>query len=313
MLREIAAVYALMATPGVGYVATGNALRASAEAGVALSDLFDQSGAALLNLLPVGSEDAVQAIARCDTSHIDRYKRLLDRLYSAGGRVVLASDDDYPAALRETLGRQAPPAISMIGRVELLNEPLAAIVGARDASPESCAYAAACARYFADQAAGVVSGGARGVDEIAHRTALDCDASSVFVLPHGLLRYKGGERVRTALESGRAVLMSEFAPDAAWTTHGAITRNRTIAALARLLCVFEPRATGGSVRTAEAALAQGKPVLVHCSGREWRVEQRLVASGAQTLPVHDESALHDALSAAWTAAESCRSDQQELF
>ena len=55
----------------------------------------------------------------------------------------------------------------------------------------------------------------------------------------------------------------ELVPDAPWTVHAAVTRNATIAALSRVLCVIEPRNTGGSIRTARAALAQGKRVLVY--------------------------------------------------
>jgi predicted Rossmann fold nucleotide-binding protein DprA/Smf involved in DNA uptake len=68
-----------------------------------------------------------------------------------------------------------------------------------------------------------------------------------------------------AAEEGRAAIVSEFAPDSRWHTHAAVTRNATISALSRLVCVIEPRKTGGSVRTARCGLEQGKQVLVHGS------------------------------------------------
>lgn len=310
VLREIASIHALMATPGVGYVAAGNAMRAASEAGESISELLGRSSADLTKLLPV---DAAQTIGRCDASQLGRFERMLERLYSAGGQSLMVSEPDYPEALRTALGKNAPPVVSVLGNLGLLNTEHGGIVGARDASPESRGYAADCARHFSERDVGVVSGAARGIDDVAHGTALECGGTSVFVLPHGILRYRGGDSVREALEDGRAVLISEFAPDAAWASHAAIMRNKTIAAFAKVLCVFEPRGTGGSIRTAEVGLAQAKPVLVHCLGGEWRVEQRLIASGARTLPVHDTAAMRKILDGAWDAEGRRRTEQQELF
>lgn len=302
-----------MATPGVGYVAAGNALRAAAASGLAVSELVGRPNVELLEVLPVGSEDSATALGRCDARRIERYERMLERLYAAGGQALLVTDPDYPAALRNTLQRSAPPVVNVVGNLELLDGSLAGMVGARDATPESLSYAADCARQVSELGMGVVSGAAKGIDDMAHATALGCGGSSVFVLPHGILRYQGKDHVREALEDGRAVLFSEFAPDAAWATHAAIVRNTTIAALSQLLCVFEPRKTGGSIRTAEAALAQSKPVLVHCLPGDWRVERRLGESGARRLPVEDPRAMRSIVEEARAEARNRPTKQQELF
>lgn len=312
MLKEIASVHALMATPGVGYVAAGHALRAAAAADTPVSELAGRSTAELIELLGGGSEDVAGTLSRCDGSGVGRFERMLERLYSAGGQALLVTDRDYPESLRVELGRHAPPVINVMGNLDLLCANQAGIVGARDARSESCGYAADVARHFVERDCPIVSGAARGIDELAHRTALDSGGCTTYVLPHGILRLRGSDWMRDALEDGRAVLISEFAPDAAWAAHAAIMRNRTIAALARLVCVFEPRNTGGSIRTAEIALAQAKPVLVHCLPGDWRVEQRLVASGARSLPVHDPAALRATLDEAWQF-EPPRRAQQELF
>ena len=313
LLDEIASVHALLGTPGVGYVAAGAALHATTKTGLSLSELLGQPATELLELFPAGMEDAARTIGRCDASSVGVHRRALERFYSAGGQALLVTDADYPDGLRAILGRNAPPVVCVLGNVELLKIALGGIVGARDAAAESLAYARSCAAWFTSEGAGVVSGAANGIDAIAHRTALNEGGSSVFVLPHGILRYRGDELVREALETGHAALVSEFAPEARWASHAALMRNRTIAALSRILCVFEARRTGGSIRTAEAGLAQAKPVLVHCLPGDWRVEQRLVTSGARTLPVDDEAAMREALDTAWHSERPRRKEQQELF
>lgn len=265
-------------------------------------------------MLPLGAQDAADALSKCELKQIDRFERLLERFHAAGGSSIRVTDGDYPITLLNTLGRNAPPVLSVIGNLDLLMREHAGIVGARDASSESCEYAESCAKHFVRREIGVVSGAARGIDDVGHRACLSAGGSSVFVLPMGVLRYKGDEAVREALEDGRAAVISEFAPDAAWVSHAAITRNRTIAAMSRVLCVFEPRSTGGSIRTAEAGLAQGTSVLIHCCRGNLRVERRLLAAGAQRLPIEDGRALRRTLDQAWKNAVRPRgTDQQELF
>jgi DNA processing protein len=310
---ELAAAYALLATSGVGYVAAGDAIRTAHRVDRSLRELIALETAQLLDELPPGTANAAQALGRCEDRTIARQLRMLERLSVAGGRVLLVTDDAYPQSLLQTLGKNAPPLLACLGNEALLEQAGAAVVGARDASAETIGYAEDCARIFAAEGVPVVSGSAKGTDEAAHGAALAAGGNSVFVLPVGILRYRGPDVVREALDDGRALLVSEFAPDAQWATHAAIVRNSTISAFSRIVCAFEPRNTGGSIRTVEAALAQGKSVLIHCTCDQYRVETRLLQSGARALPVHEPGSLRQALMKAWTDGPQPEFEQGELF
>jgi predicted Rossmann fold nucleotide-binding protein DprA/Smf involved in DNA uptake len=106
---------------------------------------------------------------------------------------------------------------------------------------------------------------------------------TVVVLPQGILTYRGPALLFDAIQDGRAAVVSEFAPDMAWETHAAVTRNTTISAFSLLVCVIEPKKTGGSVRTARCALAQGKRVLVYPARGCASVVQSLSNGGALEL------------------------------
>src|SRR5690606_24865428 len=117
--------------------------------------------------------------------------------------------------------------------------------------------------------------------------------------------------LRGAFEDGRAIVLSQFAPLSAWATHAAVTRNATIAALSRVVCVIEPRKAGGSMRTGRCALAIGRPVFVAGGDDALHGAEVLRRAGAQ--PVLGRGGLAvEALQQAWRAAPR-RPPQGSLF
>jgi predicted Rossmann fold nucleotide-binding protein DprA/Smf involved in DNA uptake len=115
------------------------------------------------------------------------------------------------------------------------------------------------------------------------------------------------------LAQGRAVIVSQFAPDARWQTHAAVTRNATISALARMVCVIEPKKIGGSIRTARAAVAQGKRVLFYCPEAGPHSPARLLRqAGALDLVPPDHSFCPESLLNQWTSAPA-PARQTDLF
>ena len=92
-------------------------------------------------------------------------------------------------------------------------------------------------------------------------------------------------------------MLAEVHPAAPWQGPAAVARNRIIAALSRVVCVIEPRKTGGSIETARQALAQGKPVFA--SGHS-RLPAGLLAElrSLYRQNTFDEAALADALKSA---------------
>ena len=100
---------------------------------------------------------------------------------------VRPGDPSWP----EELGLvEGPPAeLWLRGRAELLARPLrVAIVGSRTPTPYGEQQAERFARELVEAGAVIVSGLARGVDQCAHRTALEAGGDTIAVLGCGVDR-----------------------------------------------------------------------------------------------------------------------------
>ncbi len=265
MQNNAVVALALLLAPGTGRATVRRAIAASVSLETPLAALRTLPRRTLLERLPIHGEDITRALTECPVSCVEQSQRLLERCAGAGTTVFLAGDEAYPTALRNHLGTEAPPVVFVHGNVALLEQTSGAVVGTREPTAGGQRLAAACAKQLTQLGAVVVSGGAPGVDTAAHEAAVAHGGQTVFVLPYGVLEFKGASAVHAALREGRAALLSEFPPNAPWQTHAAVTRNASIAALSRLVCVIEPRKAGGSMQTARCALAQGKPVFLHSS------------------------------------------------
>ena len=279
---------ALCSAEAVG-PATAHRLLAEARArGEPLERVMDVPAARLESDLAV-SADAARAIAglpdpRALGAHEVRRAREL------GLSVLTILDAEYPERMRAALADQAPPVLYVGGDAGLLKEPMVALVGSRGPSPTAGRAVQQLAREVAGHGRVVVSGGARGVDSIAHRAALRTGAT-VVVPVLGLGRYQG---VADGSGKGRWCALGQFALGARWRAAHALMRNRTIAALGDAVVAFDPRDCGGTWHTSVTALRMRRPLFVVCGravGAPGRGLRRLVQMGATALdPAHMPSA-----------------------
>ena len=168
------------------------------------------------------------------------------------------SSPSYPIEL--TRVPSPPEDIFVRGRVELLlRSPRIAIVGTRTPTPYGETQARHFARVLAGAGAVIVSGLARGIDEAAHRGALDVDGATIAVLGSGVDRpWPDGDLARRMATEG--LLLSEFAPGEGPRRHHFPLRNRIIAALSTAVVVIEAAHASGSLITARWAVDQGRDV-----------------------------------------------------
>jgi DNA processing protein len=147
------------------------------------------------------------------------------------------------------------------GRLELLEatRPRLAIVGSRAPTPYGEAQALRFGAALSSAGVVVVSGLARGVDQAAHRGALDAGGDTIAVLGSGLERpWPAVPLVDEIAEKG--LLLSEFEPDQSPRPHHFPQRNRVISGLSEAVLVVEAAAASGSLITARWAADQGRDV-----------------------------------------------------
>lgn len=234
------------------------------------------------NLLDEGADasprqvtDAMERARRrgrglADDAMTDAALEALDR---AGAAVIVAGSQAYPRRLRDLwpqLGAPLwlfvqtsgdPPAPVVTAPV-LPDGPAVALVGTRKPSLEGLRTARVLGMLLARHGVVVVSGMARGIDQAAHRGALEADGATVAVLGAGFgVDYPRGDAALRDAVRGSAGLVSELLPGSPPRPAGFLRRNRIISGLADVCVVVEGRSRSGSLQTARMAASQGREVL----------------------------------------------------
>ena len=177
---------------------------------------------------------------------------------AAKARLLCLGEPEYPSHLAQIA--DAPPMLWAMGDVALLQQPMIALVGARNASSLGTRMARALAAELGAAGYIVVSGLARGVDAAAHLAALD--TGTVAVQAGGVdVIYPAENRALAHDIAARGLRLSEQPMGLAPMARHFPTRNRIISGLAQAVVVVEAAARSGSLITARDALDQGREVL----------------------------------------------------
>lgn len=148
----------------------------------------------------------------------------------------------------------------MIGTTSVLERPLVALVGARNASSLGTRMARKLAQDLGAAGFTVVSGLARGVDAAAHDGALA--TGTVAVVAGGVDVLYPAENAKLAHEIGKNGLRIYDQPMGLQPqARHFVARNRIISGMCKATVVIEAAAKSGSLITARTALDQGRDVL----------------------------------------------------
>lgn len=183
-----------------------------------------------------------------------------ERLHADGVRVVTILDETYPQQLQRVLGRKAPKFLFYKGNLGLADRPNLGFCGSRKASERGLDVCEQLARSAIEAGAGITAGYAAGIDQQAHRTALEALASTIVVLPEGISNFSIRANLRPSWDWSRVLVVSEFLPGAGWSAARAMQRNRTIIGFSNALVVIEAGESGGTFEAGKSALALKHPV-----------------------------------------------------
>lgn len=203
-------------------------------------------------------------------------RRGRQRLAALGGRFVVFGDDEYPMPLRAAWPQLGAPLWLFASGVpvKLADVPVVAVVGTRTPTLDGLRTAGMVAGALASAGAVVVSGMARGIDQQAHRAALDAGGRTIAVLGTGLgVNYPRGSTDLHAAVATNGALLTELPPGAGARPRQFLARNRIISGLARATIVVEGGPTSGALQTARLAAGQGRDV--------WAVPGSINATNSQ--------------------------------
>ncbi|MBY0341410.1 MAG: DNA-processing protein DprA [Rhodocyclaceae bacterium] len=177
----------------------------------------------------------------------------------AGNHLITLADPAYPRAL---LTSADPPILLYAkGNTALLQEPMLAVVGSRNATRQGELDAEAFSASLAQAGMTIVSGMALGIDAAAHRGGLKGKGSTIAVIGTGIDRIypaRNAELARQIADSG--LIISEFPLGMGPLAHNFPRRNRIIAGLGQGCLVVEAAERSGSLITARLAAEAGREV-----------------------------------------------------
>jgi DNA processing protein len=188
----------------------------------------------------------------------DIYFDILD----TGIETILFFEDSYPARFMDMPGSAFPPILYTYGNKSLLNERGAAILGEKNLSPKGEEIAFLAAKELAKHKIIIISGLARGVDEIAHRSALENDGRTIALIPYGIKHLKIPRMIEHVYNQDNLLLVSPFYPDIEYNKFNAYIRNRLICALAYAVYIVECPKDSGIFEAGKSAHKLNVPLFV---------------------------------------------------
>lgn len=166
---------------------------------------------------------------------------------------------EYPPDLLDL--SNPPDPLYALGDPLALARPRVSVVGTRNSTAYGERVTRLLSTAFARAGVAVISGMARGIDGIAHRTALEHGGRTVAVLGTGIdVPYPAGHRHLHRTIAERGLVLSENPPGMTAYKGAFPRRNRIIAALSPVTIVVEAGRKSGALNTAGQALDLGRVV-----------------------------------------------------
>lgn len=182
-----------------------------------------------------------------------------DRLNNMGACIITIWDKSYPALLKKIY--DPPLILYAMGSIAESDNYAVAIVGTRKPSNYGKLQTERFSSDLSMQGVTVVSGMARGIDSIAHRTALKEGGRTIAVIGSGLDVIYPPENSQLFHDIARSgAVLTEFEPGTKPDAQNFPRRNRIISGLSLGTIIIESGITGGAMQTAAFALEQNREV-----------------------------------------------------
>ena len=203
---------------------------------------------------------------------------------------------DYPSYLREV--DSPPPLLYVVGGLEDIDRWAVAVVGTRRVTPYGRQVTQELVSGLVRNGVTIISGLARGIDALAHKTALDHGGRTIAVLgsgPDNIYPPEHRDLARQIVRD-RGAVISEYALGTEPEARNFPPRNRIISGLSLGVVVVEAGERSGAGITAQFALEQGREVFAvpgNVNSPSSRGTNRLIQKGEAKLIVKAEDVLEE--------------------
>ena len=175
-------------------------------------------------------------------------------------RIIEYDNNFFPSILKNI--KSCPQKLYVEGNVNILNDYGIAVIGSRDCSIYGEKWCEEFVKGLLEYNVVIISGMAKGIDRIAHQTALKYGGKTIAVLPSGFNNVYPKENMdlyKQIINSGGAII-SEYEPNIIADSKKFLERNRIVSGLSIATLVVEAEHRSGTSVTARLTKEQGKKV-----------------------------------------------------
>ncbi|SHO81716.1 Rossmann fold nucleotide-binding protein Smf possibly involved in DNA uptake [hydrothermal vent metagenome] len=183
--------------------------------------------------------------------------------------------------------KKYPKELSYKGNLELLKRPKVSIVGSRRPISYTKQYTTQIVKALINRGVVIVSGGAMGVDAIAHQSATPKNSISVYATGIDIKYPSVNRNLLQSIEEEGGLVISQFKDNFKATSWSFVLRNELVVALGDILIVSEADINSGSLKSVEYAIEMGKKIFVlpHRIGESLGTNELLAKGLAK--PIYD--------------------------
>ncbi|MBF0541304.1 MAG: DNA-protecting protein DprA [Nitrospirae bacterium] len=220
------------------------------------SEIFKSGLSGLMEVNGIGRHRAEHIVSFTQWDKVDK---IIEKIYKFNMKIITYRDDTYPELLKQI---HDPPVLLFIkGELVSSDKMAIAVVGTRGVTTYGKDVTQRLSTGLAEMGITIVSGMARGVDTIAHLSALDAGGRTIAVLGCGLdiiYPYENKGLYNRIIEQGAVI--SEFLPGTPPYKHNFPARNRIVSGLSLGVLVTEAPEQSGALITAQFAVEQNREV-----------------------------------------------------
>jgi len=204
----------------------------------------------------------------------------LEDCYKINANIICFNESQYPKNLRNIF--DPPPILTIRGNANLLNQNTLSVIGPRNPSLNGCKFTQMVVSDIGSYNIVIASGLAKGIDAIAHQTALK--TGTIAIIAGGINHIYPKENTKLYEQIiNEGLLISETPIHLPPKGGSFVQRNRIISAIGFGILVIEATLRSGTLTTARFATEQNKEIFaVPGSPFDPRYEgtNRLIKDGA---------------------------------
>ena len=226
------------------------------------------------------------ALKRCKGKSPGDFAETVDFCDKHNLSIVAPESEFYPKNLLEI--KDYPAVLFVRGDCSCLNNGVSfGVIGSRTPSVYGVNAAENIVATLSEKGALIVSGGAVGIDSVAHKTALSSGAQTVLVMGcgHGYNYLPENAELRKKVTRQGAVI-SEYPPFTAVNAGTFPQRNRIISGMSKAVVIIEAAERSGTFSTANHAKKQGRDLYVlpgDIDSGNFAGSNRLITEGAKAV------------------------------